>query len=145
MGEIQSIENDLTNFVQNIENDVDVVFKDIVTGASYAEQILSHVLDYAIPVTDAVVSVIAPQDIVYVNIITQVLGDIKAIAENLSSLSAQAAQAIQPGENVSVELAAALAKSAETTYTATLASINNITNQLIPIVKGAVVTVKKSS
>ena len=144
MSELQTIEQDLSNFITDVEKDVNIVFKDIVNGASYAEQIITNVLTDAIPVASAVVSVIAPQDIVIVNIISQVLGDIKAIAENLANLSNQAAAVIQPGSNVSVEQATALATSAKTTYQATLSSIDNIVSQLTPIVQGAVVTIKKN-
>ena len=144
MSELQTIEQDLSNFITDVEKDVNIVFKDIVNGASYAEQIITNVLTDAIPVASAVVSVIAPQDIVLVNIISQVLGDIKAIAENLANLSNQAAAVIQPGNNVSVEQATALATSAKTTYQATLSSIDNIVSQLTPIVQGAVVTIKKN-
>lgn len=144
MGELQTLEQDLSNFVTDVEKDVNIVFKDIVNGASYAEQIITNVLTDAIPVASAVVSVIAPQDIVIVNIISQVLGDIKAIAENLANLSNQAAAVIQPNSNVSVEQATALATSAKTTYQATLSSIDNIVSQLTPIVQGAVVTIKKN-
>ena len=144
MSELQTLEQDLSNFVTDIEKDVNIVFKDIVNGASYAEQIITNVLTDAIPVASAVVSVIAPQDIVIVNIISQVLGDIKAIAENLANLSNQAAAVIQPNSNVSVEQATALATSARLTYQGTLNSINNIVSQLTPIVQGAVVTIKKN-
>ena len=144
MSELQTLEQDLSNFVTDVEKDVNIVFKDIVNGASYAEQIITNVLTDAIPVASAVVSVIAPQDIVLVNIISQVLGDIKAIAENLANLSNQAAAVIQPNSNVSVEQATALATSAKTTYQATLSSIDNIVSQLTPIVQGAVVTIKKN-
>ena len=144
MSELQTIEQDFSNFITDVEKDVNIVFKDIVNGASYAEQIITNVLTDAIPVASAVVSVIAPQDIVIVNIISQVLGDIKAIAENLANLSNQAAAVIQPNSNVSVAQATALATSAETTYKATLSSIDNIVTQLTPIVQGAVVTIKKS-
>ena len=144
MSELQTIEQDFSNFITDVEKDVNIVFKDIVNGASYAEQIITNVLTDAIPVASAVVSVIAPQDIVLVNIISQVLGDIKAIAENLANLSNQAAAVIQPNSNVSVAQATALATSAETTYKATLSSIDNIVTQLTPIVQGAVVTIKKS-
>ena len=144
MNELQTIEQDLSNFITDVEKDVNIVFKDIVNGASYAEQIITNVLTDAIPVASAVVSVIAPQDIVIVNIISQVLGDIKAIAANLANLSSQAAAVIQPGGNVSVKQATALATSAKTTYQATLSSIDNIVSQLTPIVQGAVVTIKKN-
>ena len=143
MSELQTLEQDLSNFVTDVEKDVNIVFKDIVNGTSYAEQIITNVLTDAIPVASAVVSVIAPQDIVIVNIISQVLGDIKAIAANLVNLSNQAAAVIQPGGNVSVEQATALATSAKTTYQATLSSIDNIVSQLTPIIQGAVVTIKK--
>ena len=144
MSELQTIEQDFSNFITDVEKDVNIVFKDIVNGASYAEQIVTNVLTDAIPVASAVVSVIAPQDIVIVNIISQVLGDIKAIAANLVNLSNQAAAVIQPGGNVSVEQATALATSAKTTYQATLSNIDNIVSQLTPIIQGAVVTIKKN-
>ena len=144
MSELQTIEQDFSNFITDVEKDVNIVFKDIVSGASYAEQIITNVLTDAIPVASAVVSVIAPQDIVIVNIISQVLGDIKAIAENLANLSNQAAAVIQPNSNVSVAQATALATSAKTTYQATLSSIDNIVSQLTPIIQGAVVTIKKN-
>ena len=142
MSEIQNLESDLSNFAQTVEQDVKVVFQDIVTGASYSEQIITNVLTDAIPVADAVVSIIAPQDITYVNIISQVLGAIKAIAENTNTLATIASDIAQ-GANVSVQEATQLATDAKTAYQATVASINNISSLLTPIVQNAIVTVKK--
>ena len=142
MSEITNLEKDLNNFVVNIENDVDTVFEDVIKGTSYAEKVITNILSNAIPVTEAVVSIIDPQAITFVNIISQVLGDIKAIAENLNGL-AQAEATIQPNTDISAAQAEALAKSALTTYNATIASIDNITKQLIPVLRNAVVTLEK--
>ena len=144
MSEIQTIEQDLSNFAKNVENDVKIVFKDVVNGASYAETIITDVVNDAIPVTDAVVSILYPSAISYVNVIAQILGDIKAIAENLSNLSAQASSAAQ-GNTITAAEAQALAKSALTTYNATISSIDNITTQLTPIIKNAIVSIKKNA
>ena len=142
MSEIQNLESDLSNFVQTVEKDVKVVFQDVITGASYSEQIITNVLTDAIPVASAVVSIIAPQDITYVNIISQVLGAIKAIAENTNTLATIASDIAQ-GANVSVQEATQLATDAKTAYQATVASIANISSLLTPIVQNAIVTVKK--
>ena len=144
MSEIQTIENDLSNFAKNVENDVSIVFKDIVSGASYAETIITDIVSNAIPVAEAVVSILDPQAITFVTIIAQVLGDIKAIAKNLSNLSAQASSVAQ-GNTITVAEAQALAKSALTTYNATISSIDNITTQLTPIIKNAIVSIKKNA
>ena len=147
MSEITNLENDLSNFVVNLENDVDTVFEDVIKGTSYAEKVITNILSNAIPVTEAVVSIIDPQAITFVNIISQVLGDIKAIAENLNGLAQQARVVIKTQNNVSVRVtvgeAEALAKNALTTYNATIVSINNITTQLIPVLRNAVVTLEK--
>ena len=147
MSEIQNLEKDLSNFVVNLENDVDTVFEDIIKGTSYAEQVITNILTDAIPATEAVVSVIDPQVITFVNIISQVLGDIKAIAENLNGLAQQASIVFKaPGgvsATISVSEAESLAKNALTTYNATIASIDNITAQLTPVVKNAVDTIAK--
>ena len=89
MSELQTIEQDAVGFINNAEKEVEVVFNDIITGTSYAEQILSKILADAVPVADAVVSIVAPQDLVYVNIFSQILGAIKAIAGNVNTLTGQ--------------------------------------------------------
>ena len=146
MSEITNLENDLSNFVVNLENDVDTVFEDVIKGTSYAEQVITNILSNAIPVTETVVSILDPQALTFVNVISQVLGDIKAIAENLNGLAQQASVVIKTQNNVSVRVtvgeAEALAKNALTTYNATIVSINNITTQLIPVLRNAVVTIE---
>ncbi|MDA8052809.1 MAG: hypothetical protein M0012_01480, partial [Deltaproteobacteria bacterium] len=89
MSEIQNLENDVEKFINNAEKEVEVVFTDIVTGTSYAEQIIAKILTDAIPVADAVVSIVDPQALIYVNVFSQVLGAIKAIAGNINTLTGQ--------------------------------------------------------
>lgn len=143
MSEINVLEEDLSNFVTNVEKDVDAVFTDIVKGASYAGQIISHILTDAIPVAEAVVSVVDKPALIYTEVFAGILGDIQAAAKNISSTAALFSSTITPGANVSVEQATALANQAETAYQATLADIKDISSKLSALVKNSVVTVPK--
>jgi len=145
MNEINVLEQDLSNFVTNVEKEVDVVFTDIVKGTSYAGEIIGNILTNAIPVAEAVVSVIDKPALVYVEMFAGILGDIKATAQNVNNTAALVAATVTPGANVSVEQATALATSAKTTYDATLASIEDISSKLSNVVKNSVVTVAKGA
>ena len=151
MSEIQNLENDAENFINNAEKEVEVVFTDIVTGTSYAEQIIAKILTDAIPVADTVVSIVDPQALIYVNVFSQVLGAIKAIAGNVNSLTGQMnaivelIKPIEQGADISVQEVEKLVTNVETTYNATVASIENITAALKPIVQKAIVEVSKNA
>ena len=151
MSEIQNLENDVEKFINNAEKEVEVVFTDIVTGTSYAEQIIAKILTDAIPTADAVVSIVAPQDLVYVNVFAQILGAIQAIAGNVNTLTGQVnaivelIKPIEQGANISVAEVEKLVTDVKTTYDATVASIENITTQLKPVVQKAIVEVSKSA
>ncbi|MHB8569663.1 MAG: hypothetical protein ACYC97_05625 [Metallibacterium sp.] len=145
MSEINVLEQDLSNFVVNVEKEVDVIFTDIVKGSSYAGEIIGNILTNAIPVAEAVVSVIDKPALVYVEMFATILGDIKATAKNVNTTAALVAATVTPGGNISTEQATALATSAQTTYDATLASITDISSRLSNIVKNSVVTVAKGA
>ena len=151
MSEIQNLENDVKSFIATAEKDVEVVFTDIIEGTSYAEQIIAHILTDAVPVADAVVSIVDPQALVYVNVFSQVLGAIKAIAGNVNSLTGQMnaivelIKPIEQGADISVQEAENLVTNVKTTYNATVASIENITTQLKPVVQKAIAEVSKNA
>ncbi len=146
MSEINVLEQDLSNFATNVIKDVRLVFSDIIKGASYAEEIISHIMIDAIPVAEAVVAVVDPPAINTVNIISQILGNLKADAENAVTISQSIENvAVLPGSNLSVETAKANTQKAVTAYNATVASIQSISSDLSKMVKNAVVTVPKAA
>ena len=146
MSEINVLEQDLSNFATNVIKDVRLVFSDIINGASYAEEIISHIMIDAIPVAEAVVAVVDPPAINTVNIISQILGNLKADAENAVTISQSIENvAVLPGSNLSVETAKANTQKAVTAYNATVASIQSISSDLSKMVKNAVVTVPKAA
>ncbi len=146
MSEINVLEQDLSNFATNVIKDVQIVFSDIIKGASYAEEIISHIMADAIPVTEAVVAIVDPSAVATVNMISQILGNAKAIASNVVTASQSIENmAVLPGSNLSVETAKANTQSAVTAYNATVASIQSISSDLSKMVKNAVVTVPKAA
>ena len=145
MSEINVLEQDLSNFVVNVEKEVDVVFTDIVKGTSYAGEIIGNILTNAIPVTEAVVSVIDKPALVYVEMFASILGDVQAVSKNVSDTAALVASTVTPGGNISVAEATSVATSADTAYKATVASIADISTKLSDIVKSSVVTVAKGA
>ncbi len=146
MSEINVLEQDLSNFATDVIKDVRLVFSDIIKGASYAEEIISHIMTNAIPVAETVVSVINPAAINTVKMISQILGNAKADAENTVTIAQSIENlAVLPGSNLSVETAKANTQNAVTAYNATVASIENISADLSAMVKKAVVTVPKAS
>lgn len=144
MNFFETVETDAKNIFDYLENELKNLFNGIISGTSYAEQELSHILTDIVPVGEAVVAVLAPQDLQYVEIFAQILGDLKAYGEQMSSTATVLSQAASTG-NISVTDATNLANSIKKTVTASQATYNNITSTLSGIAKKAVVVVPKGA
>ncbi len=118
------------NIVDQIEKDVHSVFTDIVSGTSYAENVITHVLKDDLPVAETVAEIIYPPADGMLKIIGLILGSLQAIGKNTSDTATIVANTVKPGTRISIEQAGAVALSAEKTYKGIEISIKKIEAEL---------------
>lgn len=141
MSELAILEKDAEGFINEVKIDIVNTFKDIVNGSSYAEKIFDDIITDVIPPAETAISILAPNDLIYAQIISTVAGDLEAVFENLNGTGQALSNAAATGSFNAAEVAT-LATSIKKTYEAGKASISNIKSQVENIVSKAVITTK---
>lgn len=139
MSELTVLEQDAQNFLNEVRQGIETIFKDIITGSSYAEVILTDIIKNVIPLGETAISILAPKDLIYAQIISTISGDLEAVFENLNGTGQALSNAAATGSFNAAEVAT-LATSIQKTYQAGKASIEGIKGQVQNILSKAIIT-----
>ncbi len=143
--EENEILKDLSKITQDALSDVNNVFANVIKDTTYSTKILTEILVDVIPETETIVSIIDPKDLIYIEILAQILGDIEAISGNMNKTSSLLEKVVSKGGvNISVDQVKQVSGEIDKAYEATKASIKDIEKKLRKIFLKSVVTIKKS-
>ena len=129
--EAKVIKTDVSDFVETAITDVKTVFKDLAIDLPIAEKVIENVLTNDIPIAESVAEIVYPPADKFLEILSFIGGNLIAIAKASNDTTAVInGMLTNKSKNLSVSQADALATSAKTTYEATKASVDKITEIL---------------
>ena len=129
--DLKVIKTDVSNFVETAISDVKTVFNDLGIEIPIAEKVIENVLTNDIPIAESVAEIVYPPADKFLEILSFIGGNLIAIAK-ASNDTTQVINGMLTNKtkNLSLQEADKLVKSAKTTYEATKASVDKISEIL---------------